>query len=438
MGLLLVIMLLCVNFLPLLAGNAAPKNPELVQNGNGGAASWFSGTLYLLDESNLSPKPDYGKFFAGKVNVVNIKENELDKVSEEVKVSDKAEMIAVIENKEKYFSITMFRPLSTKILGSTECTFVSSLISQVLNDAKLTAAGVKPEQLSSAQKYIISQTAVAGEQPESEIVTGLKSTIPTIVSVILFMFIFTYGVFVAQSVASEKTSRVMEYLLTSVRPLAIITGKVLAMGLASLTQFVYMAVLSGGLVFIIAPMGTLGILSKNTATSASAALQIPAGADIQAELAKTFGGIGIGSIVCIVLLFILGFLFYSTLFGLVGSCVNRSEDLQSAIQPVTLIGVLGFYLSYIPRIIDASSRADKMNVLTVLSYYLPISSPFSLPSAIIMGEISPLHIAFAIFILVIINILTIMFVAKVYEAVILYTGNTLKIKDLVKISKQGA
>ena len=130
-----------------------------------------------------------------------------------------------------------------------------------------------------------------------------------------------------------------------------------------------------------------------------------------------------------IVVFILGFLFYAGIAGLAGASVSKMEDLSSAIQPLSLIGVLGFYLAYFPQV------TVEENTMALLARYLPISSPFVLPSDYLLGRIDLVGTLIAIAVLAVADILIMMFVAKVYESLILHTGNRLKLGDILKMSK---
>ena len=114
------------------------------------------------------------------------------------------------------------------------------------------------------------------------------------------------------------------------------------------------------------------------------------------------------------------------------------EDLQAAMQPYSLVGVVGFFLAYYPIIFNAESLADGSagtNSVQIFSYYFPISSPFSLPSAVILGQLDTLQSVIAVAILAVFTVLVAVLVSKVYEAIILHNGSRLKMGDILKMAK---
>jgi ABC-2 type transport system permease protein len=248
-------------------------------------------------------------------------------------------------------------------------------------------------------------------------------------SLVLAVLIISYGQLTAQAIATEKASRVMELLLTSVKPLAVVIGKVLATTLVALSSVVAVGGITTGLFFIIAPHGTLGAVTGMVDTTD------PMLISISNDLSKSFSGFTPLNIVLILTVFILGFLFYALISALIGASISKIEDLQTALQPLVYISLLGFYLAYIPPIMGLDPDSDGHFIIT-LSHYLPISSPFALPGAILTGEISGGYIFLAIGALALTLALFALFVAKVYEHIILQNGNRVKIKDMIKLAKK--
>ena len=240
----------------------------------------------------------------------------------------------------------------------------------------------------------------------------------------------------------------MELLLTSVRPLAVVIGKVLAMGAVSLCQFLLIIIIGIISTAATAPFGIMGqlspllsnpdMLSGGIANAASAGFSVDQFSLAQAinSLADKFTA---PNIILIVLSFIFGFLFYALLAALVGASVSRMEDLQAAMQPYSLIGVVGFFLAYYPIIFNVSaleSGSAEINSVQMFSYYFPVSSPFSIPGAVVLGQLDTVQLLIAVGILAVFTVLVAMLVSRVYEAIILHNGSRLKIGDILKMAKK--
>ena len=131
-----------------------------------------------------------------------------------------------------------------------------------------------------------------------------------------------------------------------------------------------------------------------------------------------------------------GFLFFALVAGLIGASISKMEDLASAMQPMAILGVLGFYLAYFPSIAEMETTAgDGPNIFTLLSYYLPISSPFALPSALITGKLELYEVLISIVVLAAFVVIMAMIVAKVYQHIVLHSGNRLKLSEMLKLAK---
>lgn len=425
----MLLMALGINFLPgLLAGNKS-------ESGEGGAnaTNAFNGfygieTLYISDKSGLDGLDFNFLSETYSVEVNMISENEIESITTRVNQSFEAEALIEISKSGLIYNVLVSRPSSDNIITSDNCFSAAGIIGGYIWNSHMLSIGVPEDKLVEAAAGVGQQVTIAGEAPKNEIATMISSMLPMLFALIFFMFIFLYGTLTAQSIATEKTSRVMETLLTSVRPMAIILGKVLGMGLASLTQFTALITVSFGVSAAVAPAGTLGEIFGSVEVS-SADMQM-----VKNAFDETFSNFNAMSIVWIVIIFVLGFLFYSLIAGLFGASISRMEDLQSGMQPFSLIGVLGFYLAYISPAFSVGSEG--VNIMEKISYYLPISSPFALPGVIITGVMNTTGIIISILTLIVFDVLMLMFVARVYETIILHTGNRIKIGAMFKMAKK--
>jgi len=234
---------------------------------------------------------------------------------------------------------------------------------------------------------------------------AISSISSMVVSMLLFFAIYFYGYGVAMSVASEKTSRVMELLVTSTKPSIIILGKSAAMGLLGLVQL-SLVVCTGLLTY------------KFT---------FPENFEIAGQVLD-FSNFTPLSLVMIVSYFILGYSLYAMMNAVAGATVSKAEDVNSALMPISIISMVGFYLGFY-------SLPVPNGIVAIVSSIVPFSAPFSMPSRILATEVPIWQIWASVFSLV----LTIIFIAwisiKIYSSAILHYGKRLNIKDLLKISK---
>lgn len=388
--------------------------------------------LYIYNET-IVPWADNSFFDTMKIETEEIGKDAVDEKCKEVAEGDKAEAVLYISEKQDEdnnlsgFDIKLYYPENSDIISKSEATDIADLSAFLFKNSMLMFLGVDEDDVYVANMDISRAALVYGAE-ESSIARQVAGTIaPIVVSAFMFVFIISYAQIIAQSIAQEKTSRVIELLITSVRPLAIIVGKVLAMLLVAVTQIAIIGAASGIVGLLTLPFNAF--VNGSVDVSGEAAPEV---ADIGGELASALPGLtNPASITAIIVVLILGFLFYALLAGIVGAGVSRSEDLAAALQPLMMVAMVGFFLSYMPAVVNDSGEG---NTLMTVAMYIPISSPFALPSAILLGDISPLQTVLSIGLLAVLTALTAMLVSKVYETIILYSGNPLKLSQIFKMA----
>lgn len=401
--------------------------------------------VYIVDETGIVTDENIAKLVESGLKAERTDKSADDIVAEVAKAANAQAAVVFTADKnadgsiDSYVEKTFYSPN-----GSDMASTLSSTMTEFFKACNVKRLGIDPDVYAQTQISVETRTIEAGQEELNPFAGVLHYVIPLALAFVLFMLIFAYGSTIAQSIAIEKTSRVMELLLTSVRPLAVVIGKVLAMGVVSFAQFLLIIGVGALSIAVTTPFGIIGqimpLLSNPEILAGGAAA---AGVDIGSfSLAKAIGGIlekfTPVNIILVVLAFLIGFLFFALLAALVGASVSRMEDLQAAMQPYSLIGVVGFFLAYYPIIFNAESLADGSagtNSVQVFSYYFPISSPFSLPSAVILGQLDTMQSVIAVAILAVFTVLVAVLVSRVYEAIILHNGSRLKVGDILKMAK---
>ncbi len=219
----------------------------------------------------------------------------------------------------------------------------------------------------------------------------------------LYMVILLYGQMVAMSVATEKSSRAMELLITSAKPINMMFGKVLAACMAGLIQLV--AIFGSALVFYNlnkSYWGDNGIIDSIF--------------NIPPEL-----------FVYMLVFFLLGFLIYAFLYGAISSTVSKLEDINTAVQPVTYLFVIGFIV-----VMFSMSSGSVDNLLMKICSFIPFTSPMSMFTRIAMSTVPWYEIAISIAILIGSTIGIGVLSAKIYRIGVLMYGTTPNIKNIIK------
>lgn len=429
-GVIVILLVGGLNIIPKLTGAG-----DIITGSGDTSAEMNFRTVYLADEAAILTDEDtatlgnYGLHFTAS-------DKTTDKLIEETSAADEGQAVILISADEDDGTIFGY---SVKVYYSPDTDSASidaaaGFVSGLVTYRNMINCGVSPENYEASQRYVSTSKIEAGTGEWSVFETMINYIVPMVVSLILFILIFAYGQTVAQSIATEKTSRVMELLLTSVRPLAVVIGKVLAMGLVSLLQFLMICILGVVSFAATAPFGIGGDIMK---MMDNPALQTGENADIAQALTSSFSTLSPLTFILIFVIFILGFLFFALIAALVGASVSRMEDLAQAMQPYSLLGVLGFYLAYFPVMTTMNSLesgAASISGMQMFSYFFPISSPFALPSALLLGTLSLPQVLIAVLILAAFDVLVAVVVARVYEMIILHNGSRLKFGEIIKMA----
>lgn len=219
----------------------------------------------------------------------------------------------------------------------------------------------------------------------------------------LYMVILLYGQMVATNVATEKSSRAMEVLITSAKPTSMMFGKVLASCLAGLIQLV--AVFGSALVFY----------NFNKSYWGENAI-VDSIFNIPPEL-----------FVYMLVFFILGFLIYAFMFGAVGSTASKLEDINTSVMPITMLFVVAFVV-----VMMSMSSGNIDNTLMTVCSYIPFTSPMAMFTRICMSTVPMYEILISIVILIGSTIGVGVIAAKIYRVGVLLYGTTPKIGSILK------
>ena len=219
----------------------------------------------------------------------------------------------------------------------------------------------------------------------------------------LYMVILLYGQMVATNVATEKSSRAMEVLITSAKPTSMMFGKVIASCLAGLIQLV--AVFGSALVFYNLNKSYWG-----------GNMIIDSIFNIPTEL-----------FVYMLVFFILGFLIYAFMFGAVGSTASKLEDINTSVMPITLLFIIAFIV-----VVTSMSSGNIDNTLMTVCSYIPFTSPMAMFTRICMSTVPLYEILISIAILIGSTVGIGVISAKIYRVGVLLYGTTPKLGAILK------
>jgi ABC-2 type transport system permease protein len=217
-----------------------------------------------------------------------------------------------------------------------------------------------------------------------------EAGIAFLVGLLLYGQLLTYGFWVASGVVEEKASRVIEVILSAVRPRQLLTGKVIGLGLLALGH--------------LCAIGVVGLLVG----AAAGAI------DLTGSL--------VGAAALAILWFVAGYAFYSCLFACAGALVPRQEELQSTTMPLTLLILVSFFLSF-----AVNDNPD--GTLAHVTAFLPMTAPLTMPGRIITGDAPAWEVVASYAITLAAAAALIPLAARIYEGGVLRTGSAVKLRD---------
>jgi ABC-2 type transport system permease protein len=343
-----------------------------------------------------------------------------DTVAKRIEESEKDSVILMVKESEGTFALDFIKASSGPVKddGLQQLT---QAVGKQFDLFKIEALGITDKQLAMIKakvKTAVSMADVNGvEIIEKD--TSISSTQYWFIYGILFITMMVNimaSTQVATAIVTEKSTRVIEYLLISVKPLAIMIGKIMAMLTAVLLQFVTTIIL----------LFASNKLTQNISTEGGDSV-------LSHYLPKDiFQNLNMVNILLCLILIILGMIFYATLAGLAGATVSRIEEISEGLTLFTLTNMVGVYIGMAASGILMGAG---INGFVIFSFLFPLSSPFILPGAILIGKASLPLAAGSIVLQVLFIALLLKFVAKIYATLIMHNGSTIKVKQLFKISK---
>ncbi len=268
----------------------------------------------------------------------------------------------------------------------------------------------------------------SGEE-SSKLINGLKIGVGAIAGYFLMMFVMIYGTSVMRSVIEEKTSRIIEVIVSSVKPFQLMLGKIIGNASAGLLQFFIWGVILFILITVASSVFGVDVVEMQSS-------RVPAE---QLEMAKQATGGGKGQLILqeilrlpilkIFVLFIFyflgGYMLYSSLFAAVGAAVDNETDTQQFMLPIMLPLILGVYVGF------ATVINDPHGSIAVLFSHIPFTSPIVMLMRVPFG-VSWYELAISMALLLVTFVFMVWLAAKIYRVGILMYGKKPTYKDLYK------
>ncbi len=349
--------------------------------------------ILIVDENNV---------FEGNLEMLNnmdlgyefdIQNATYEKIKEEIEAGD---IEAAIQIQETDGKINIKYMVENKMLMEGVPTECISALNTIYKSMQISKLGLTQEQLASLEPEFNFELVQTGEEEVKGNVFAMM-----LLSIALFYAIYFCAYQVSSSITTEKTSKIMETLVTSTKPRTIVLGKTIGIGLVGLLQVL--------LVIATALISAKLFLEEGMLESII---------DVS-SITPTLG-------IITIIYFLLGYFAFALMYALTGSTVSKPEDIQSANSPIAILAVIGFYLAYFTMMNPTSD-------LNVFASIFPLSSPFCMPFRIMMQIATTKEVVISILVL----LATIFVVAKVsikvYSQAILNYGSKMSLKDIIRV-----
>ncbi|MGM0217034.1 ABC transporter permease [Enterococcus sp. AZ126] len=334
------------------------------------------------------------------------------KEAEEQLKNEDLDAFLVLDTKTEQIQAKLYAESS---LGTTTELMMGQMLNGLQSSLNASKLNLTTEQLTSlSQPANFEKTKVSfdsdGKMTTGQDNTAIQSAMSFVITIILWVFIITYASIIAQEIASEKGTRIMEVILSSTKAQTHFYGKLTGVILVAMTQIViYAAAIGIGYTQLKNVEMVKGLLEGLSSTN-------------------IFGSFLFFTLI----FFVLGVLVYSVLAALCGSLVSKPEDTAKAVQPILYLAMIGYFIGI------SLGTTDPQNIVIKISSYIPLISSFIMPIRLASETVTTTGAVISVLILVVFGILLTMFSAKLYKSnVLVYSeGGVLKsLKQSISILK---
>ena len=328
-----------------------------------------------------------------------------------LETTEKMNAVMIIPKKEIHELENSIEVLTNKNLSNEARKNIAGNISEIIKAEKINALGISTAQIEDLNKGVNLHVVniLEKEKKQDSFLIGVKSGLSMFLMYCVFTFIMMYGIRVMRSVLEEKNNRVVEILISSVKPFELMMGKILGVTGVALVQF------GVWVVMIFASVMTLG--SSNVG-------MVSGVAEVQMVL-SALSQINYGLILFVfVIYFLLGYLFYSAMYAAIGSAVDNETETQQFTLFAILPMMLGFYGS-----ITIMNNPD--GPMSFWLSMIPFTSPIAM-LARIPFDVPVWELVLSIGILLVSTLGMVFIASKIYRVGILMYGNKVTLKELWK------
>lgn len=300
--------------------------------------------------------------------------------------------------------------------------YIENLLQERIQKEKLRAQGVEPDVLARTKTNVNIKTFNLEEGTETENLAAIKMGIGYVAALLIYFFVFMYGAQVMRGVIEEKTTRIVEVIISSVKPFQLMSGKIFGLAGVALLQF-FIWVVFGIVFYFLAASFVLGdrLDAANVAGSPMQNVED----DMVIEIFNTISAINFPYILgCFLFFFFFGYLLYAAIFAAIGSAVDKEADTQQFMFPVSLPLIAGIIV-----LVRALDNPD--GPVAVWFSMIPFTSPIVM-MARVPFSVPWYELALSMAILVLTFILMIWIAGRIYRTGILMYGKKPNFRELMK------
>ena len=368
--------------------------------------------ILILDESGL-----FGTTFTDTetIHYEYLKDKTLQEARAEVLETSKYGLLYI--PKEETAQKAFYSEESPSLSLVNELT---GALEKTLFQYNLTQKGIDKAEIDSARTKITLQMENFTGEKTSEFDNVMRIAIGGVAGYLIFMFIIIYGNMIMRSVIEEKTNRIVEIIISSVKPFQLMLGKIIGTSLAGITQFAIWLVI-GGVLFALAP----SLFQVDTPTATQAMATTESHSEISNIIAALYHFPFLETSGVFLLFFVGGYLLYSSLYAMVGAMVDNETDTQQFLMPILIPLMLAFYVGMFSVI------EEPHGTISVVFSYIPLTSPVVMLMRIPFG-VAWWEVLISLLLLYITFFLVIKIASKIYRIGILMYGKKPTYKEVWK------
>jgi len=324
--------------------------------------------------------------------------------------------------------------LGNKQAGLTLSSKISDDIEELIRNQKLKTSGIAQEELDKLKTSVdIDTKKISDTGKEEDSSAGASTIIAYVSGILMFMFIMLYGVQVMRGVIEEKTNRIIEVMISSVKPFQLMMGKIIGIALVGLTQFVLWIVLTASISTVAMKMLVNDKDLKESAMQASVQAKKMPSAQVAAantpgigNIQKSLANLELTKIISVFIFFFIGgYLFYSALYAAIGSAVDSETETQQFMFPVMMPLLFGYILSL--SVVTNDPYGPMAFWLSIIPFTSPIAMmvrlPYGVPDWQLMLSMGLMVIGF---------VGTVWVASRIYRVGILMYGKKASFKEMIK------